>query len=112
MNLQNLTVIYDSEGLFSGVQSIDLDCTSANKVISGGIYDISVLPPLQVYNFKNENTVLLTKIDNCDDSFYLVSENYGYVSDKMISLCEFCQQNGTEPPLIKKGFNYILNQIF
>ncbi len=92
MNLQNLTIIYDSSGLLIGAQSIDLDCASNNKLISSNIYDISVLPPLQVSSLKNENTIFLTKIENCDGSFYLVSENYGKVSDMMISLCEVCEQ--------------------
>ena len=92
MNLQNLTIIYDSSGLLIGAQSIDLDCASNNKLISSNIYDTSQSPPLQVSSLKNENTIFLTKIENCDGSFYLVSENYGKVSDMMVSLCEVCKQ--------------------
>jgi hypothetical protein len=92
MNLQNLTIIYDSSGLLIGAQSIDLDCASNNKLISSNIYDISQSPPLQASSLKNEDTVFLTKIENCDGSFYLVSENYGKVSDMMVSLCEVCEQ--------------------
>jgi len=92
MNLQNLTIIYDSSGLLIGAQSIDLDCASNNKLISSNIYDISQSPPLQTSSLKNEDTIFLTKIENCDGSFYLVSENYGKVSDMMVSLCEVCEQ--------------------
>lgn len=95
-NLINLNVVYDSSGLLTGLNDIDLVCSTStdNKKISSSIYDISVDPPLKVPNQIDQNTKILTKIEDCNGSYYLVSDPYGKISDAQESNCEFCQ---TEP---------------
>lgn len=97
-NIVNLHVVYDSSGLITGLSPIDLvaGATGNNKIIGYGIYDISQNPPIKVSGVINNNTKSLTKIDNGDGSYYLVSELYGIVSGKLVSDCEFCKQTPWE----------------
>lgn len=97
-NIVNLHVVYDSSGLITGLSPIDLvaGATGKNKIIGYGIYDISQNPPIKVSGVINNNTKSLTKIDNGDGSYYLVSELYGIVSGKLVSDCEFCKQTPWE----------------
>lgn len=92
-NLISLNVVYDSSGLLTGLNDIDLVCSSStdNKQISSYIYDISVSPPLRVINPVDSNTILLTRIEDCDGSYYLVSDSYGKVSDAIVYNCEACE---------------------
>ena len=92
-NLINLNIVYDSSGLLTGLNHIDLICSTSteNKKISSSIYDISADPPLKVPNQIDHNTKILTKIEDCNGSYYLVSDPYGKISDAQESNCEFCQ---------------------
>ncbi|CAA7196803.1 autotransporter outer membrane beta-barrel domain-containing protein [Chryseobacterium potabilaquae] len=101
-NLISLHVVYDSAGLLTGLNDIDLVCSISppeNKQISSAVYDISVSPPVKVSNPINGNTKILVKIEDCDGSYYLVSDSYGKISDAMGADCEFCvsQPFGEEP---------------
>ncbi|CAA7387097.1 autotransporter outer membrane beta-barrel domain-containing protein [Chryseobacterium fistulae] len=101
-NLISLHVVYDSAGLLTGLNDIDLVCSISppeNKQISSAVYDISVSPPVKVSNPINGNTKILVKIEDCDGSYYLVSDSYGKISDAMEADCEFCVSEpfGGEP---------------
>lgn len=97
-NLINLNVVYDSSGLLTGLNDIDLICSTSteNKKITSSIYDISADPPLKVPNQIDQNTKILTKIEDCNGSYYLVSDPYGKISDAQESNCEFCKQTPWE----------------
>lgn len=93
-NILDLTVIYDSTSTLSGLSSIDLNCgiPEQNKLITGGIYDISQNPPVKVAGFVNGNTVMLAKIEDCNGDYLLVEESFAYISENTVSLCESCVQ--------------------
>lgn len=92
MNIQELNILYDSTNTLIGLQSIDLDCIQSNKVVLSRYYDINNLPQ-EVNALKNASTQQLTKIINCDGSYYIVNESYGYVLSKVKSLKECCLYN-------------------
>ena len=99
-NLISLTIVYDSSGLLTGLNTIDLICSnqSKSKQISSAVYNVSVNPPLKVFNPVDASTKVLTKIEDCDGSYYLVSDPYGKISDALTSNCEFCNtiQGGSQ----------------
>ena len=93
-NILDLTVIYDSTSTLSGLSPIDLNCgiPEQNKLITGGIYDISQNPPVKVSQFLKSDTVMLTKIEDCNGDYLLVVESFGFIAENVVSLCESCVQ--------------------
>ena len=98
-NIHELIVRYDSTSPREGSFPIDLNCGTpgVNKKITGGIYDLSQNPPVKVDNFIDANTVMLTKIEDCNGDYVLVKNSLGYVQGLVISLCEACTTNNTQP---------------
>ena len=92
-NLITLNVVYDSSGQKTGLNDIDLICSIStdNKKISSSMYDTSVDPPLKVSNQIDHNTKILTKIEDCNGSYYLVSDSYEKISDAQESNGKFYQ---------------------
>lgn len=90
-NIQNLNLLYDSASVLSaGVVSIDLECNATtNKVLSSVIIDKNTF--VEVPKVLGSNHIYVTKIVNCDNSYYYVSETYGVVSDKMTTKCPACE---------------------
>lgn len=91
-NIHNLVVKYDSTSPREGSFPIDLNCGNpeVNKIITAGIYDLSQTPPEKVSNFTSENTVMLTKIEDCDGGYILVENTLGEVEGMVINLCDLC----------------------
>jgi hypothetical protein len=91
-NIHNLLVKYDSTSPREGSFPIDLNCGNpeVNKIITAGIYDMSVNPPEKVSNFTSENTIMLTKIEDCDGGYILVENTLGQVESMVINLCDLC----------------------
>lgn len=92
-NLITLNVIYDSSGQKTGLNEIDLICSTStnNKKISSSMYDTSADPPLKVSNQIDQNTKILTKIEDSNGSYYLVSNSYEKISDALKFNCKFRQ---------------------
>ncbi|MCQ4139241.1 hypothetical protein [Chryseobacterium sp. EO14] len=91
-NIITLNVVYDSSGLLTGQNPIDLIMTndSDNKIIKSNIYNMLADPPEIVSSIIDSNTKILTKIEDFDGSYILVSDAYGTISDQMYSLCPDC----------------------
>lgn len=91
-NIHNLIIKYDSTSPREGSFPIDLNCGTpeVNKTITAGIYDMDFTPPKKVLNFTGSNNKVLTRIEDCDGSYILVEESFGYVNSLVVSLCEVC----------------------
>jgi hypothetical protein len=111
-NLQNLNLLYDStSALSAGVVSIDLECNASNKIVKSVVIDTSTPTPVEVNKISNPNTIVVTKITNCDNSFYYVSDTIGFILDKQKNFCTADECNNTGSLSVTVDFTPLIDKL-